>query len=158
MGVSMKSAVSTVLLGVMSLVLAGCGSTMRSYLEKDTPAQTTAVRQDLTMPPDLRLAPPGTAAALPDPGASALPDNAALTAPPPAAPARTTAAAPAVAGNSAADSVYTNAGISVYKPDGTRKSDDELRRELQQYHIAQKKAKNPNYGTVFNIGNIFKDE
>ena len=95
---------------------------------------------------------------MPDPGASALPDNAALTAPPPAAPARTTAAAPAVAGNSAADSVYTNAGISVYKPDGTRKSDDELRRELQQYHIAQKKAKNPNYGTVFNIGNIFKDE
>jgi hypothetical protein len=55
-------------------------------------------------------------------------------------------------------SVFTNAGISLYNADGTKKTDQQLRDELQAYYIAQKKAKNPSYGTVFNIGNIFKDE
>jgi hypothetical protein len=130
---------------------------MRDYLEKETPAQSTAVRSDLTMPPDLRLPPPGTTAPAPDPGAE-LGDQVALTAPPPAAPSAPTRSAPPAAGVTPADSVYTEAGISLTKPDGTRKTDAELRAELQQYYLAQKKAKNPNYGTVFNIGNIFKDE
>ena len=152
----MKSAVKAVLLSVTVMALTGCGTSMRDYLEKDTPAQSTAMRGDLTMPPDLRLPQPGTTAPAPDPGA-ALSSQAALTAPPPAPSAPSTAAPPA-AGTTAADSVYTQAGISLYKPDGTKKSDTELRNELQAYHLAQKKAKNPNYGTVFNIGNIFKDE
>ena len=133
---------------------------MRSYLEKDTPTQSAAMRTDLTMPPDLRLPQPGTTAAAPDPGA-ALSNEAALTAPArvatapsPAAPA----APPPTDGATPADSVYTQAGISLTKPDGTRKTDAELRQELQAYYMAQKKSKNPNYGTVFNIGNIFKDE
>ena len=131
---------------------------MRSYLEKDTPAQSTAMRSDLTMPPDLRLPPPGTTAPAPDTGA-ALSTQAALTAPPPRAlRTRRPPARPRRRRITAADSVYTQAGISLYKPDGTKKSDAELRKELQDYYIAQKKAKNPNYGTVFNIGNIFKDE
>ena len=159
MGVWMKSASVMFLLGAMSVALAGCGSSMRSYLEKDTPTQTAAVRQDLTMPPDLRLPPPGTTAPAPDPGALSTSSAAALTAPPAAsiAPKAPAAAAPAVASNSP-DAVYINAGISVTNPDGTRKPDAQLRKELQEYYIAQKKAKNPNYGTVFNIGNIFKDE
>jgi hypothetical protein len=118
------------------------------------------------MPPDLRLPQPGTTAAAPDPGAAALSastSTAALTAPPPenAAPskAKTSAAVvPATPPANAADSVYTNAGISLTNADGTRKSDAQLRKELQEYYLAQKKAQNPNYGTVFNIGNIFKDE
>ncbi len=153
----MKSAVATVLTGLAAISLAGCGVSMRDYLEKETPAQSTAVRSDLTMPPDLRLPPPGTTAPAPDPGAG-LGDQVALTAPPPAAPSAPARAAPPAAGATAADSVYTEAGISLTKPDGTRKTDAELRAELQQYYLAQKKAKNPNYGTVFNIGNIFKDE
>jgi len=156
----MKSASVSFLLGAMAVALAGCGSTMRDYLEKETPTQTTAMRQDLTMPPDLRLPPPGTTAPAPDPGAlSAAPSTAALTAPPAASVASKApaAAAPAVASNSP-DAIYVNAGISVTNPDGTRKTDAQLRQELQQYYLAQKKAKNPNYGTVFNIGNIFKDE
>jgi hypothetical protein len=153
----MKPAVKAVLLSVTVFALTGCGSTMRNYLEKDTPAQSTAMRADLTMPPDLRLPPPGTTAPAPDPGAT-LSNQAALTAPPPAAPSAPSTAAPPAAGTTAADSVYTQAGISLYKPDGTKKSDTELRNELQAYYLAQKKAKNPNYGTVFNIGNIFKDE
>jgi hypothetical protein len=160
MGVWMKPAVSAVLLGISALALAGCGSTMRNYLEKDTPAQSTAMRTDLTMPPDLRLPQPGTTAPAPDPGA-ALGNEAALTVPQRVATAPSTAAPaapPPMAGATPADSVYTQAGISLTKPDGTRKSDAELREELQAYYMAQKKAKNPKYGTVFNIGNIFKDE
>ena len=167
MGVWMKSAVYTVLLGVTAVSLAGCGSTMRNYLEKETPAQTTSVRSDLTMPPDLRLPAPGTTPAAPDQGASraSLASQAALTAPPPdtetlapARPAKSVAAAPAATAENPADSVYVQAGISITNPDGTRKTDAQLRKELQDYYLAQKKAKNPNYGTVFNIGNIFKDE
>jgi hypothetical protein len=154
----MKSAVKAVLLSVTVFALTGCGVSMRDYLEKDSPAQSPAMRGDLTMPPDLRLPQPGTTAAAPDPGA-ALSSQAALTAPPPApVPSAPSTAAPPAAGTTAADSVYTQAGISLYKPDGTKKSDTELRNELQAYYVAQKKTKNPNYGTVFNIGNIFKDE
>jgi hypothetical protein len=166
----MNRAGVTVLLCVIGLGLTGCGNTMRNYLEKDTPTQTLNARQDLTMPPDLRLPPPGTTTAPPDPGVGTAPaaQTAALTSPPPAAPAAAytapKAAAPAVktttttAGGDPKDAIYTNVGISVYNPDGTRKTDQQLREELQAYYIAQKKAKNPNYGSVFNIGNIFKDE
>jgi hypothetical protein len=156
----MKSAVVTVLLGVMATSLAGCGSTMRNYLEKETPGQNAAVRSDLTMPPDLRLPQPGTTAPAPDPGA--MTTTAALTAPPadlesaPAAAAKPISAPKAA--TTAADDVYTQAGISLYNADGTKKTDAQLRQELQNYYMAQKKAKNPNYGTIMNIGNIFKDE
>ncbi|WP_421695622.1 hypothetical protein [Aestuariivirga sp.] len=169
----MKSAGPVVLLCLATLSLSGCGSTMRGYLEKDTPTEQVAVRQDLTMPPDLRLPPPGTTAAAPDPGALSTQNS--LSAAPPAAPltvipGNTPAAAPravtpapvttatTTAAASGPDAIYVNAGISVTNPDGTRKSDQQLRAELQAYYIAQKKAKNPNYGSVFNMGNIFKDE
>ena len=166
----MNRAGVTVLLCLAGLSLSGCANSMRGYLEKDTPTQTLSARQDLTMPPDLRLPAPGTTTAPPDPGVGAAPaaaQQAALTAPPTTAPAYTApkTAAPAVKtaavttqAPSGPDAIYTNAGISVYNPDGTRKSDQQLRQELQDYYIAQKKAKNPNYGSVFNIGNIFKDE
>lgn len=170
----MNRAALTALLCMVGLSLAGCGNTMRNYLEKDTPSEALNTRQDLTMPPDLRLPPPGTTTAPPDPGAARAPaaQTAALTTPPPAAPAAPAApayaapkaAAPAVqtatttAGGDPKDAIYTNVGISVYNPDGTRKTDLQLRQELQAYYIAQKKAKNPNYGTFMNIGNIFKDE
>lgn len=144
----MKFAVSTMLLLAAAIGLAGCGSSMRNLLERDgPPPQQTAVRQDLTMPPDLQLAPPGTA-----PAATSQP----------LAPTDTTsnydqptvtAARPAPE-----DDIYARAGISLYRADGTKKSDEELRTELRAYYIAQKQKKNPNYGTVFNIGNIFKDE
>jgi pyruvate/2-oxoglutarate dehydrogenase complex dihydrolipoamide acyltransferase (E2) component len=149
----MKSAVVSVLVGVMALGLAGCGSTMRSYLEKETPTQAVSVGQDLTMPPDLRLPPPSSAAAAPAPAVTST--QAALVSPSAPATAGATPAAPAADG---VYSVYTNAGISLYNADGTKKTDQQLREELQAYYTAQKKAKNPNYGTVFNIGNIFKDE
>lgn len=163
----MNRAAVTVLLCLAGLSLAGCSNTMRNYLEKETPTQTLNARQDLAMPPDLRLPPPGTTTAAPDPGAAAAAaQTAALTtapsipvasAPKAAAPAVTTAAT-TTAPASGPDAIYTNVGISVFNPDGTRKTDQQLREELQAYYIAQKKAKNPSYGTFMNIGNIFKDE
>jgi hypothetical protein len=164
----MNRACVTVLLCLTGLSLSGCANPMRGYLEKDTPNETLTARQELTMPPDLRLPPPGTTTAAPDPGAASAPaaTQAALTTPP-TAPAYTAPKAAAPAVKTAAttteaaggpDAVYTNVGISVYNPDGTRKTDQQLREELQAYYIAQKKTKNPNYGTFMNIGNIFKDE
>lgn len=174
----MNRAGVTVLLCLVGLSLAGCANSMRGYLEKETPTDTLTARQDLTMPPDLRLPPPGTTSAAPDPGVSSAPvgnQTASLTAPPTApAPAYNAAPAPAYTAPKTAapavttaavtgtgdgkDAIYASAGISVYNPDGTRKTDQQLREELQAYYIAQKKAKNPSYGTFMNIGNIFKDE
>ena len=163
----MNRACVTVLLCLTGLSLSGCANTMRGYLEKETPNENIAARQDLTMPPDLRLPPPGTTTAAPDPGVASAPAAQATLTTPPAAPAYAAPKTAAPAVKTAAttteaaggpDSIYTNAGISVYNPDGTRKTDQQLREELQAYYIAQKKSKNPNYGTFMNIGNIFKDE
>ena len=147
----MRTTASAAVLGVFALLLTGCGDSMRGYLERDTPAQTTAVRQDLTMPPDLRLAPPGTAPAAVETPAPATYDNSLATTAP-AAPA-----APSAAPATMQDK-YTKAGISLNKPDGTKKSNAELDTELRTIYLAKKRQQNPNYGSVFNMGNIFKDE
>ncbi len=56
------------------------------------------------------------------------------------------------------DAAYEKYGIVIYNPDGTRRPDYVLREELRKATVAEKQKSNPNYGTVFNIGNIFKDE
>ena len=148
----MKSAVSVAVLGLLAVPLAGCGNTMRDYLERETPPQQAAVRQDLTMPPDLRLPPPGSAP-LAEPASPDLYDGGDMAAAAPSEPL-----APAAPRPTPEQGIYEKAGISLTRPDGTKKTDAELRAELREYYIAQKQAKNPKYGTVFNIGNIFKDE
>ena len=136
------------ILMILTVSVAGCGSGARSMLERDDSGVHASANPDLAMPPDLRLPPPGSAP----------------TPPPQPAPGYNTAynsdAPPAPAANNThyGDDVYAQAGISVNKPDGTRKSDQELRDELRKYYLAKKKQSNPNYGTVFNIGNIFNDE
>ena len=146
----MNSRMSAAVLGLVALLLAGCGESMRGYLEKDTPTQTAAANQDLTMPPDLSLAQPGTVPAEPQPVTPSSYDNEDLATPAPSAPASPSASPP--------QDKYAKAGISLYKPDGTKKTDAELDVELKAYYVAQKRQQNPNYGTVFNMGNIFKDE
>ena len=148
----MKFAVSAAMLCAATIGLAGCGDTMRSYLEKDTPQQQAVVRPDLAMPPDLRLPEPGSG---PETTASTEPglyDNGAATS---AAPATS---APPVASAAPEGDIYARNGISLNHPDGTKKSDAELTAELKKVHLARKQQRNPNYGTVFNMGNIFKDE
>jgi hypothetical protein len=145
----MKLTVSAAALGLLALTLAGCGSAMRDMLERDTPQQQAAVRQDLTMPPDLRLPPPGSGPAEPASVTPGVYDSTSGTA---------AAVAPSAPRPTAEQGIYEKVGISIYKPDGSKKTDSELREELRQYYIAQKKQKNSNYGTVFNMGNIFSDE
>lgn len=135
---------------VVASVASGCSSTMSGMLGGDEPAQQASAQSapDLSMPPDLQLRAPGTYT----PPAAAV--ASAEPAPEVGYPQTTTAAAtPAPQGDA-----YERAGISKYKPDGTKKTQAELDAELREVYIAKKKAKNPNYGTVFNIGNIFKDE
>jgi hypothetical protein len=54
------------------------------------------------------------------------------------------------------DQLYAKYGINKLKADGTAKTFDELQDELAAAVIAEKKAANPNYGTIWNIGELFK--
>ncbi len=131
--------------------LSGCADNSLTSLLDDRgsqPQAQTQTNQDLSMPPDLQLRPPGTGAA-PQTTATAQPlpttQTAALSQP----------AAP-VAAEPQGD-IYERNGISKVKPDGTPKTTAELQAELKQIYLAKKQQENPNYGTIFNIGNIFDD-
>jgi hypothetical protein len=138
---------------MVSVSVAGCGSAARSMLERNDNNVQVSANPDLAMPPDLRLPPPGSGPppAQPQPSYNTAYDSNAIY-------DGGTPTAPAANKTQFGDDVYAKAGISIYKPDGTRKTDPELREELRKYYVAKKRQKNSNYGTVFNIGNIFKDE
>ena len=146
----MKSAASILCLLAVAALAGGCTSiadVMRPGPEEQAQAQQQAY-QDLSMPPDLRLPPPGSA---PQP------------APPPEPSAQVASVAPATPYGSAPAAapqgdIYERNGMSKVHPDGTPKTDAELQAELKKIYLAKKQQKNPKYGTVFNIGNIFKDE
>jgi hypothetical protein len=131
-------------LAAVAIAVAGCSSYgVSEIMGEDTPSVAGAQSgQNLAMPPDLRLPPPGSAPAAPPPRTVA----AAARAPDTANPSQPQG------------DVFAQNGISRYHPDGTAKTPGELHKELQDVYIAKKRQKNPNYGTVFNIGNIFKDE
>jgi hypothetical protein len=155
---------------------------------KDAPDENQVrTNQALVLPPDLALKAPGTGTPPPPPpqpvhvastttvqppnyGAPApgtttasltpaAPATAAAPAAPGAAPA-TTAPAPgaAPATPAASQDVYERYGISRNKPDGTPKKPSELREELRQKYIEMQRAKNPNYGTVLNMGGVWSDQ
>ncbi len=171
----MRTTLTTTLL-LASALLGGCSET--SFMDtlgvgKQSPDERlVSTNPPLTVPPDMQLRPPsGTQtarqaqAAAPAPTLANPPAYGSAPATP--APARTMAATPAppAAGNvdaqgrpiSSYDKIYIKHGIDVYNPDGTHKKTVELNRELAERIKAEKKAKNPNYGTIFNMGNIFKD-
>lgn len=125
-------------------------------------------------PPPVRTAaasmqPPNYGAAAPETTTASLTPAAPVTAAPPApgaapvalgavpaAPGAATAAQPAQA--AANQDVYARYGISRTKPDGTPKKPAELREELRQKYIEMQKAKNPNYGTILNMGSVWSDQ
>jgi hypothetical protein len=123
------------------------------------PVQTSAAT---IQPPNYGTVAPGTTTASLAPAA---PATAAAPAPgaAPAAPAAP-AAAPAAPGAAPAaqaaanQDVYARYGISRTKPDGTPKKPAELREELRQKYIEMQKAKNPNYGTILNMGSVWSDQ
>lgn len=118
--------------------------------------------QQLSMPPDLNLPAPADAdlnIAAADPVAPA------ATAPAATAPSTVPPAAqdtsPIVPGTNMTfdqqqDQLYAKYGINKVKADGSPKTFDELQAELKAAVTAEKKAANPNYGTIWNIGELFK--
>jgi hypothetical protein len=62
-----------------------------------------------------------------------------------------------LSGRNAREDAYQKFGISKTRPDGTPKKQQELDRELLEAVRAEKRKQNPNYGTLFNMGRIFKD-
>jgi hypothetical protein len=132
-----------------------------------------ATNPPLSVPPDLRLPPPGQGTAATD-SAQAAARNGDLATPPadataaayasarPAAPATQTAAraAPGTTTSPGAtkgpDDIFARYGISRYHPDGREKTIAELNRELAEKIKEEKRRKNPNYGTIFNIGELFR--
>jgi hypothetical protein len=163
----MKSSLTIVSACLASLALAGCSETkVQSLLGngKDSVPDESQVRvnQSLSMPPDLQLrAPSGQVS---EDGQL----NKVAAAPPPQhEPYEQASAAPepmeqkasgAPAEQPEKQDIYEHYGISKVKPDGTPKTERELVRELREAQIAAKRKKNPNYGTVWNIGNIFSNE
>ena len=52
--------------------------------------------------------------------------------------------------------IYEAYGISRYHEDGTPKTKEELRKELKEAYLKRKRTTNPNYGTIFNLPNVFQ--
>jgi hypothetical protein len=65
--------------------------------------------------------------------------------------------APAPVARAPAQDIYAKYGISKVKPDGTAKTSEELKAELKLAVLEEKRRKQPGYGTISNIGNIFSD-
>jgi hypothetical protein len=142
----------------MSFVLAGCGASRLlggMGLGSSSPApQAPVVRtgNNLALPPDLQLRPPGTVT-----------ENY-QTNPAPAAPIQSASleedmysTTPPVAPAPVKRDVYAEYGVSKVKPDGTPKTDQELKADLKLAILKRKQQQNPGYGTVRNIGGIFSD-
>jgi hypothetical protein len=134
---------------MMALALAGCSSNLLGGGGSSGPAaeQAIPVGNQLALPPDLALRAPGptsptyranTAPAATNTGVYSDDINAPAARPPNNDP-------------------YEKYGISKFKPDGTKKTDAELREELRLAVLAEKRKTNPNYGTVRNIGELFSD-
>jgi hypothetical protein len=159
--------------------VAGCGETTFQDVfgaGKDAPDESQVrTNQALTLPPDLSLKAPGTGTPPPPPPqpvrvassavhgttTASLTPAAPATAAAPAAPgaaAPATAATPPGAAPAADQDIYARYGISRNRPDGTPKKPAELREELRQKYVEMQRAKNPNYGTVLNMGNIWSDQ
>ncbi len=153
------------------LALAACSETAFQNtlgIGKSAPDETKVrTVQPLSVPPDLELRPPASTNIASANGA-ARPTNAGLAAPPVSgspAPGATTASAgdavtlspaPGQKAESGRYDLYRRPGISIHRPDGTRKKIAELNRELADKLTEEKRRKNPKYGTIFNMGSVWK--
>jgi hypothetical protein len=63
-----------------------------------------------------------------------------------------------LSGATTREDAYKKFGISKTRPDGTAKTQTELDRELLEAVRNEKRKQNPRYGTVFNIGELFKGD
>jgi hypothetical protein len=158
----MKSAPITFVVLAASLLLAGCSSGLLDRKSTVPQAASVPTNGNLALPPDLQLATPGTATrrvaqpvvedglydtASAEAGAAAPPPRSAV------GQARQNCPSGAVTTD-----VYVCYGISKVNSDGTPKSKERLAAELKAAVLAEKRRQNPGYGTVKNIGAIFRDD
>ncbi len=142
----------SVVLLAASLALGACSSASNLLDTKQlTPQGQVATNNPLSLPPDLQLPPPGTAAT------AAAYQSPAVSAPLSPAPKTTSLYGGTQAPAKPDGDVFDQNGISKIRPDGTAKTPAELNQELSAVYMARKKAKNPSYGTIANIGAIFQD-
>jgi hypothetical protein len=136
-------------IAAVALALAGCSTGLLGGGGDSAPTAQPQIQvnNQLAMPPDLSLAPPGTTAAPP-------PKYKTASLAPPSDDNLYDGAAP----RAPAVDVYEKYGINKLNPDGTKKNDNVLREELRQAVIAEKRKTNPNYGTIRNIGQLFNDQ
>ena len=171
------------IIGLISVIfLAGCSSASSLLDTKANVPQASAVQvgNNLALPPDLQLVAPtatrdryqpngyvapivmpaqrvaGQATAFADPSAGrsqagygSAPQQAALT----YSPTETVYTNQGIGLANAGD-YYAKYGISRFKKNGKLKTKEELQKELTAVVLAKKRATNPNYGTVANIGNL----
>ena len=146
-----------------TFLLAGCSET--SFMDtlgigKQAPDERlVSTNPPLSVPPDMQLRPPADAAPVPQQAAAAA-NNGNLSGPQSLDAVPTPGESQPLTVNgkpvSKADEIYVKHGINPYKPDGTHKTVVELNRELAAKIREEKKRKNPKYGTIFNIGDLFK--
>jgi hypothetical protein len=138
---------------LISLALAGCSSNLLGGGSGPSVEQNIPVGNQLALPPDLSLRAPSattpTYRANPAPGVS----DAAVYSDDINTPINRQAALP----KATTTDPYEKYGISKLKPDGSKKDEGVLREELRQAALAEKRKTNPGYGTIRNIGELFKD-
>jgi len=123
------------------------------------------VHQLLAMPPDYQLRPPADGSNVDAPtNPYALPPlttGGTAAASPPAQPGQVAAADPNATGPQtlapAQNDPNTINGVSKVNPDGTPKTKRQIRDELKKKRLEAERKKNPNYGTIWNIGSVFSD-
>jgi hypothetical protein len=151
---------------ISALALSACAETAVQDLlgsgKSDVPdASQVRVGQNLSMPPDLQLRPPPEG---PSDEETASVQQPAAPVQPVAAATEPRAVSPPLSGTRTATAeqpqqdVYERYGISKTYPDGKPKPERVLFEELHKAQLDEKRRSNPSYGTIWNMGNIFKDE
>jgi hypothetical protein len=140
-------------LALIAITLAGCsmGNVAKTVFNFKTdplpPPVPLGVGNNLSMPQDLQLPAPGptvdayqTNVGTGEGAAHDLAEQVAKE-PPPTAPA-----------------VFAEFNIALSDANGKPKSPDQLAKELKAARLARKREANPNYGTIRNFRNVFKDQ
>lgn len=161
----MRNRIPYLLLALATLALGGC-SAGAGLLDGKTgvpQASSVPVGNNLALPPDLQLAAPTATSDAYQPNGAVAAAAKPLAAKPvkQLATAQTatsgglygtaSAAAPAGTGD-----IFAQYGISKFNPDGTQKTQTQLADELNAAILKKKQQQTPGYGTIANIGAIFK--
>jgi hypothetical protein len=153
-GVKVLKRNSSLILCAAALVMAGCTSNLLGGGSREPVAdQAIPVGNQLALPPDLALRAPGTTTAAYQPNRVASGGNGGVYSDDANIPLSGQAATP----RGTTSDPYVKYGVSRTNPDGSKKDESALREELRQAVIAEKRRSNPSYGTVGNIGDLFKD-